>query len=129
MPFLGAETPVPRVLESRVGISPSLFSGGGDPGRHLGGVLPACGGRLEDLRERKPARRRPHDYEQVFVEMVPKRYTFGTGAPRKRLDFPSLGSAPRPGVLGKTLPRRGWLTIKDWGDDVPARSLPRVESQ
>jgi hypothetical protein len=52
--------------------------------------LPSSGrraGGLEDSRERKPARRRTHDYEPVFVEMVPKRYTFGTGTPVKRLDL------------------------------------------
>jgi hypothetical protein len=62
----------------------------------LGGVLPACGGRLEDSRERKPARRHTHDYGRFFVETVPKRYTFGTGTPPKRLNL------------------RGWNGRKTW---------------
>jgi hypothetical protein len=58
---------------------------------------------LEDSRERKPARRRTHDDERFFVEMVPKRYTFGTGTLPKCLDLAWLERTPKRGVLGQNL--------------------------
>ena len=73
------------------------------PGDISAGFYQACGGRLEDSRERKPARRRTHDYELFFVEMVPKRYTFGTGTLPKCLDLAWLERTPKRGVLGQNL--------------------------
>jgi hypothetical protein len=93
--FLGRKPPVPRVLGRRVGIFPFLGLGGQNRRDFwekifraiLGGVLPACVGRLENSRQRKPARRRTPDYELFFFETVPKRYKFGTGTPLKWLDL------------------------------------------
>ncbi len=111
IPFPGAETALPCVggrrmvlfLDLRPAAKTGGISGGGGPGRHFGGILPACGGRLEDWRERKPARRRTHDDERFFVELVPKRYTFGTGTLPKCLDLAWLERTPKRGVLGQNL--------------------------
>lgn len=115
MAFLGAETALPCVLGRRVANSPARGPGsqnrrdlwGRDSGRHFGaGFLRGFGGGLEDAREvppgarpcragfshpigpteGKPARRSTDDYARFFVETVPKRYKFGTGAPCKWLD-------------------------------------------
>jgi hypothetical protein len=43
------------------------------PGDISAEFYPAYGGRLEDSRERKPARRRTHNYGRFFVETVPKK--------------------------------------------------------
>jgi len=42
-------------------------------------------------------------FQRSFVEMVPRGYMFGTGAPRKRLDLVYLERAPKRGCLDKTL--------------------------
>jgi hypothetical protein len=90
MRFLGAETALPCVGGRQLGNFPRPLastaktggiSGGADSGRYSGSVLQGCGGRLE----RTPARRRTNEHELFFVETVPKRYMFGTSAPRKWL--------------------------------------------
>jgi hypothetical protein len=66
-------------------------------------ILPACGGRLDDWRERKPARRRTHDYGRFFAEIVPKRYTFGTEHPLSGWIWRSWNERQNVGCSDKTL--------------------------
>jgi hypothetical protein len=87
MPFPGAETAFPCVGGRQAGIPPVLgaaaitggISGEEIPGDIWAGFYRPSPGRLEDSRDRKPSQ----DYLRFFVETVPKRYAFGTGAPRK----------------------------------------------
>jgi len=90
MPFLGVETALRRVGGRRVGIPrPWLFArtSGISDGAPNARPAPRRIRHPTGPMEGKPARGPTKAYRRFFVETVPKRYRFGTGAARNWLDL------------------------------------------
>jgi hypothetical protein len=96
MPFLGAETAFPCVGGRQVGIFPVLGPGRPKQARFLADEIPGdiwaafyrpWGRQLGDRASENRLAVTRTITGGFFVETVPKRYMFGTGAPRKRLDL------------------------------------------